>query len=327
MTNLDPALIVRRFGAHADVGHLALTGEHGVVLPAFTDHHVHLHLFDEHALAARGVAGVVDLGGDPFALARRPTHAVPRPAHAGAFLTAPGGYPAARPWAPPAIVREVTDPSRHPGVPGGAATAVDEQVDCGARVIKISLNADAGPTLDPPLVSAIVTHAHHRGVPVVAHAQGAGMVARALDAGVDVLAHAPFTELLDGADITRAASAGQLWISTLGIHHGDPDGSRTATANLAAFHAAGGRVLYGTDLGNGDRPAGIDPAEVSALVAAGLDARAVIAALADPWPFPDAVPGVTTFVPGRPPEEDRDLGAWLATASTVPIEEISGDEP
>ena len=68
MTNLDPALIVRRFGAHADVGHLALTGEHGVVLPAFTDHHVHLHLFDEHALAAReGRSGVAGSEGGPAA--------------------------------------------------------------------------------------------------------------------------------------------------------------------------------------------------------------------------------------------------------------------
>ena len=327
MTNLDPAVIAARFGPRADVGHLALTGEHGVVLPTFTDHHVHLALFAEHALAARGIAGVVDLGGDPYALARRDPHAVPRPAYAGAFLTTPGGYPTGRPWAPDAIVRHVTDPSRHPGVAGGAATAVDEQIECGARVIKVALNAEAGPTPEPPVLEAIVAHAHDRGVPVVAHVQGTGMFARALDAGIDALAHTPFTEILDEADIARAVTAEQIWISTLDIHRDTPDLARTAETNLARFHAAGGRTLYGTDLGNGDLPVGVDPREMSALVAAGFNAAAVVAALADPWPFPDAVPGVCTFVPGRPPGDERDLGAWLATASTVPIDEISRDEP
>ena len=241
MTNLDPAVIAARFGPRADVGHLALTGEHGVVLPTFTDHHVHLALFAEHALAARGIAGVVALGGAPYALARRDPHAVPRPAYAGAFLTTPGGYPTGRPWAPDAIVRHVTDPSRHPGVAGGAATAVDEQIECGARVIKVALNAEAGPTPEPPVLEAIVAHAHDRGVPVVAHVQGTGMFARALDAGIDALAHTPFTEILDEADIARAVTAEQIWISTLDIHRDTPDLARTAETNLARFHAAGGR--------------------------------------------------------------------------------------
>ena len=110
-----------------------------------------------------------------------------------AFLTAPAGYPTGRSWAPDAIVRHVTDPSRHPGVAGGAATAVDEQIECGARVIKVALNAEAGPTPEPPVLEAIVAHAHDRGVPVVAHVQGTGMFARALDAGIDALAHTTFT--------------------------------------------------------------------------------------------------------------------------------------
>ncbi|MDZ8200495.1 amidohydrolase family protein [Microbacterium sp. SSW1-59] len=327
MTNLDPAVVSRRFGRQADVGHLALTGERGVVLPAFTDHHVHLHLFDEHALAARGVAGILDLGGDPFALARRAEHAVPRPGYAGAFLTALRGYPAGRAWASEAVIRTVTNPSRHPGVPGGAGTAVDEQIDCGARVIKVALNADAGPVLTPDLVAAIVAHAHDRGVPVVAHVQGAGMFDAALQAGVDALAHAPFTETVSLGAIDRAVAGGQIWISTLDIHRDDAQRARTARENLAAFHTTGGRVLYGTDLGNGDLPAGIHPREVSGLVAAGLDAAAIVTALSDPWPFQDPVPGVCTFVPGRPPADDRELGAWFATASTVPREEVTRDEP
>lgn len=99
----------------------ALTGETGTALPAFVDHHVHLHVVDGAGLAARGIAAVVDLGGDPAALARR-APGLPRLAYAGAFLTARGGYPRGRPWAPDDIVREVWSASLHPGVAGGART-------------------------------------------------------------------------------------------------------------------------------------------------------------------------------------------------------------
>ena len=96
MLHIDPFAIRELLGADAAPGRRAITGEHGVVLPAFTDHHVHLHLIDEHDLAPHGIAAVVDLGGDPIALARRPHEGFPRVAYAGAFLTAPGGYPVGR---------------------------------------------------------------------------------------------------------------------------------------------------------------------------------------------------------------------------------------
>ena len=108
---------------------------------------MHLHLIDERQLAPHGIAAAVDLGGDPVALARRPSDGFPRIAYAGAFLTAPGGYPVGRSWAPAEIAHEVTDASTHPGVPGGAATAVDEQAAFGASVIKVALNRAAGPVL------------------------------------------------------------------------------------------------------------------------------------------------------------------------------------
>ena len=98
----DPDALRELLGADAALCHRAITGEHGVSLPPFTDHHVHLHLIDESGLAAGGIAGVVDLGGDPVALARRGNHSIPRVAYAGAFLTAVGGYPLGRSWAPAA---------------------------------------------------------------------------------------------------------------------------------------------------------------------------------------------------------------------------------
>jgi hypothetical protein len=320
----DPFALRELVGPAAQVCRRALTGETGVSLPPFVDHHVHLHLVDEHRLADGGIAGVVDLGGDPVRLARR-GDGLPHVAYAGAFLTAPGGYPAGRGWAPDSIARAVTDPSEHPGVPGGAATAVDEQASFGASVVKVALNAAAGPVLDAATLDAIVAAARAHGLPVVAHVVGEGMTRRALDAGVDVLAHTPFSEELDAAIVARAAASGQRWISTLDIHAGDPAAARTASANLAAFVAGGGSVLYGTDLGNGDRPAGVLTGELSALHDAGVRGAALVGALCDPWPAAP-ISGVATFVPGPPPASLDAVPAWLGGATVVPSEELIHDD-
>ncbi len=322
----DPQALRALLGPDAALCRRALTGEHGVSLPPFTDHHVHLHLIDEAPLAAGGIAGVVDLGGDPVAFSRRGNHSIPRVAYAGAFLTAPDGYPVGRPWAPPQIAREITDPSTHPGVPGGVATAVDEQVSFGASVIKASLNAVEGAVLDAATLTAIVDVAHERGVAVVAHAEGEGMPQRALDAGVDGFAHTPFTEFVGRAFTAHAVAAGQVWISTLAIHREDAAASEFARVNLAGFAAAGGRVLYGTDLGNGDQRVGVNPDEVAALDAAGVRGAALIAAMSDPWPVADPPSGVRTFVPGPPPEHVDDVAQWLRGATVVPTEELIHDE-
>ncbi|GAA1978657.1 hypothetical protein [Microbacterium pumilum] len=303
----------------------AITGEHGISLPPFIDHHVHLHLIDEHLLAAGGIAGVVDLGGDPVELARREPDGMPRVAYAGAFLTTSDGYPWGRPWAPDAIVREVTDASRHPGVRGGARTAVDEQATFGASLIKLSLNAEFGPVFDPPTLAAIVTSAHERGLSVVAHVEGDGMTLLALDAGVDVLAHTPFTEVLDAQLIARAVSADQCWISTLDIHQGDSNAEATARANLAAFAAAGGRVFYGTDLGNGERPVGVIVRELAALHDCGLRGPDLIDALTDSWPGVDVSTAIATFVAGDAPATIDDIPEWLGGATVVPAEELIHD--
>ncbi|WP_203581826.1 amidohydrolase family protein [Microbacterium hibisci] len=322
----DPEALRALLGPEAALCRRAITGEHGVSLPPFTDHHVHLHLIDETGLAAGGIAGVVDLGGDPVALARRENHGIPRVAYAGAFLTAPGGYPVGRSWAPPEIAREITDPSTHPGVPGGAATAVDEQASFGASVIKISLNSTAGPVFDAATLGAVVDVARERGLPVIAHAEGDGMPRLALDAGIDGFAHTPFGEFVGRTLTAHAVTAGQVWISTLAIHDEDAEAAEFARVNLAGFAAAGGRVLYGTDLGNGDQPVGVNPAEVAALDRAGVRGAALVAAMADPWPATERPSGVSTFVPGAPPTRLDDVPEWLRAATVVPTEELVHDD-
>ncbi len=319
MTHADPVRVRLLLGDSARVCHRALHGVHGIALPPLIDHHVHAHLIDLAALPGHGIAAAVDLGGDPAALARRGHADMPSLAYAGAFLTVPGGYPSTRPWAPAAAVRLLDRDS-----PSAVETAVDEQAAFGAAVVKVALNADAGPVPDARLLGAIVAAARLRGMPVVAHVEGAGMARLALDAGVDVLAHAVFSEVLEAGLLERAA-ADQTWISTLGVHEGDD--AQRARANAAAFVAAGGRLLYGTDLGNGDQRPGIGVRELQLLDAAGARGPALIAALADPWPLARPPHGVATFVPGAPPATLDDVPHWLGAATVVPIEELVHDEP
>jgi hypothetical protein len=250
-----------------------------VVLGAPTDAHVHVGLVDRDALARSVLGRVVDLGGDltaPRVLPGDPGLPPLRVEVGGPFLTPPGGYPSDRGWADPGWVREIADAA-------AAARAIDEIADAGASRVKIASNSTAGPTFSDDLLAAIVELAARRRLPVVVHVEGPGEAARALHAGAHTLAHTPFTELLPAREIAEHA-ARVTWISTLAIH---PPGSPervTAVENVAAFHAAGGRVRYGTDMGNGPTPAGLNLAELDALRDAGLTTSDLLVALdlADP---------------------------------------------
>ena len=338
MTTTDAAAL--DLGPLARRARRALNGDHpgetGTMLPPLVDHHVHLQLMHPDAAVAGGIAAVVDLGGNPGAVAHLArTEGLPRIRYAGAFLTAPGGYPSDRPWRPAGSVRELrlvgesgAAEHAHDALPQPIEAAVDEQRSFGASVVKVALNADDGPVFDRATLDAIVRSARAHGLLVVAHAEGAGMAELAIDAGVDALVHAPFTERLDDALVRRAASAGQAWVSTLAIQvRDDADAAAIAIDNVRRFHAAGGRVLYGTDLGNGELADGVNAAELAALARAGLAASDLIAALADPWPALDRSwtdAGVSTFVPGpAPTDPDPDAVAeWLATARLIPTEEL-----
>jgi len=247
----------------------------GVLLPGFTDHHVHLQLLPPDArtaLAAGGLSRVVDLGGDPDVLAAlaEPDAFGVAVEFAGAFLTAPGGYPSDRAWAPAGSVREVASAD-------DAELAVAEELAAGASRIKIALHAEAGPVWSDALLADVVAEARALDLPVVAHVEGHGQAARAIAAAVDVLAHTPFSEVLPAPAIEQAVAQGQRWVSTLAIH--EPDARAVALENVRAFRAAGGELLYGTDLGNGEQPLGLNPAELAALADADLDETAVLRSL------------------------------------------------
>ncbi|MGH3691443.1 MAG: amidohydrolase family protein [Microbacterium sp.] len=240
----------------------------GVIVGGFTDHHVHLQLIEHSLLAGSRLGRVIDLGGNLEAVHGLAPQSVST-LFAGAFLTAPGGYPSDRSWAPEGSVREIADGE-------SAAAAVTEMADAGATCIKVASNSTAGPVLTDELFRAIVRASAARDLPVVAHAEGAGEVRRVVHLGAARLAHAPFTERLDDDEIARQAASAS-WISTLAIHD-DPERA-IAIDNLRRFHAAGGTVLYGTDLGNGPMPVDLNPREVAALREAGLDDEALLRAL------------------------------------------------
>jgi len=297
---LGPGRLVERAQIVCDGGAVTYAGEatyighadreivvDGLLMPAVADRHVHIELSSPGEVLAGGVTAVRDLAWPadrifPLADASElPTFDGPLIRAAGPMLTAPGGYPTQDAWAPPGTGREVKSPE-------DAALAVDELVRLGAAAIKLSLNAEAGPTPSDAELAAICDAAHAADVPVSAHAQGKGQVERALGAGVDELAHTPWTRLSD--DVIQTAATRMRIVSTLDIlsFGRDTPEIRTALDNLRRFHVAGGEIAYGTDLGNGEIPPGIHEREARLMREAGMEPEEVLEAMIRAPLEPDA---------------------------------------
>ena len=245
-----------------------------LLLPGFVDAHVHIGFAKPAEVLRRGVTTVRDLGWPPaeiWPLARasaRPGFDGPLILAAGPILTAPGGYPTRAAWAPPGTGREVATPE-------DARAAVREVVGAGATVVKFSLNPPAGPVFDRATLAALVSAAHEAGLKATGHVHGAAELDQCLDCGVDELAHMLMSEEEIGdAAISRMVAAGMTVVPTLSIRFGRD--REVAIANLARFSAAGGNVVYGTDLGNEGPLPGIDRREVLSLVAAGFSATDIV---------------------------------------------------
>jgi imidazolonepropionase-like amidohydrolase len=249
------------------------------LLPGVVDHHVHIGLSDPRAVLRGGVTFVRDLAWPPediFPLAdisQATDFEGPAIVAAGPMITTRGGYPTASGWAPAGTGIEVAGAE-------DAAGAVARIAAQDPAVIKVALNAEAGPTLTDAELLAVCGAAHDRGLAVTAHVQGRGQTERAMGAGVDELAHCPWTERLTD-ELVEALARSVAVVGTLDIHsygRTTPE-LETALDNLRRFAAAGGRVRYGTDLGNGPIPPGIHVREALHLAEAGLDGPAILRAM------------------------------------------------
>ncbi len=290
----------------------------GTILPGFCDSHVHLGLVDPTELAPHGIARVLDLGWDPDVARHWPEMADSGGVAceiAGAILTAPGGYPSVAGWAPAGTAREIATSEE-------AELAIADIRSIGGRVAKIALNSAVGPVWPDDLLERIVSIAHRSGLPVVAHAQGLGQAGSALAAGVDALAHTPWTERLDD-DLVRRMAGRMSWISTVDIHGWGSYGNDfdRAIGNLERFAAAGGRVHYGTDLGNGPLPTGLNRRELDALCAVLPSRDAVIESLTGMLPGP-AQPHTRSFIPGPAYGESADIVDWLCSSVVMPVAQL-----
>jgi imidazolonepropionase-like amidohydrolase len=279
----------------------------GFLMPGVVDRHVHIGLSDPGAIVAGGVTAVRDLAWPAeviFSLAEAsesPSFQGPLIRCAGPMITCPGGYPTRSSWAPKGTGIEVRGPDE-------AAEAAHNLLARGAAVLKVALNADAGPTISDEELLAVCEVAHQADTIVTAHCQGRGQVQRALGAGVDELAHCPWSERLSD-DLIRAMARGIRIVSTLDIHsHGkDTPEVQTALDNLRRFIAEGGQVAYGTDLGNGPIPAGIHVGEAWLLYRAGLSPEQILHALTY-RPLAPGEPGDLIVLGGNPLENLGALG-------------------
>ena len=286
LTPMDDAVVVVREGRIAAVGArsevpippdariVSTTGT--TMLPGFIDAHVHIAFADPSEVLRRGVTCVRDLAWPPdviYPLAERSLRwgaDGPLILTVGPMLTVEGGYPITAGWARPGTGLAV-------GSPAHAREVVARLAGEGVAAIKVALNPPAGAVLTDEQLRAIVDEAHAHDRVVTAHVYGLDQLHRALDAGVDEMAHMLTSpEEIPASTVRRMVELGTVVVPTLSIFSGRP--ARIATGNLARLLDAGGRVVYGTDLGNaGPRP-GIDPTELKRMSEAGMTVAEIVRA-------------------------------------------------
>lgn len=111
--------------------------------------------------------------------------------------------------------------------------------------------------MEPAEIRELIHIAHEEGLPVMAHANGAGTVEAAAEAGVDSIEHGAY---LDVGALHAMAEAGTVWVPTLSTignlrGRGRFDESaverilESAVENVSLFAGMGGLLAPGTDAG------------------------------------------------------------------------------
>jgi imidazolonepropionase-like amidohydrolase len=206
----------------------------------------------------------------PFEARRRP-----RTFESGPLLTVRRGY-----VADSSVGQVVASPHE-------ARVAVRRLVGRGAELIKIALEdgSVSGSHLSMLTlaeVRAIVDEAHRLDRIVTAHVLEQSGLDRALAGGVDELAHMPCLAIsprsLREVARRRIPIVGTLHVAAT-VHAADPSFScPDGVADARIFVAAGGTLLYGSDMGNPGIPLGVDVGELLLMQRAGLAPTDVLAA-------------------------------------------------
>ncbi|MCU8694065.1 amidohydrolase family protein [Mycobacteroides abscessus] len=149
---------------------------------------------------------------------------------------------------------------------------VHQRIGEGADYVKIIAEATSPAGISHEAAAAIVDESHKHDKQVVAHAVTVGAFHLALRAGVDFITHTPLDGILDEQSVAAMARDNITCIPTLAMMHhmarlpATDAGALTARAymhaqrTVAAMHAAGVRILVGTDAHWGsDSPADLRP--------------------------------------------------------------------
>lgn len=167
----------------------------------------------------------------------------------------------------------------------GARRVVAAQHRHGAGITKLFTGSYTAPgrvkAMREAVARAAVRTAHERGMPVLAHPSDSTGTRVAIEAGVDALAHVPDSAAGVPALLQDAAARGvrivptlHMFAATVTTADGYLEPIRDA---LRTFLAAGGRVLFGTDVGylpdRDTRP------EYAAMAACGMSAPDILRSL------------------------------------------------
>ena len=189
-------------------------------------------------------------------------------------------------------------PNEEVSTPEEAAARAARQLDRGTDGVKIFAGAIVGGEVGVlpmriDIAKAVVAEAHRRGKPAFAHPSNLAGLNVAIESGVDVLAH---TTAMDGGGvpggwsselIARMRKHNMALIPTMTLFEveskkfgGTPEGLAQTIAMITAevknYAAAGGQILFGTDVGYTDA---FDTTEEYRLMSAALDWRKVLASL------------------------------------------------
>ena len=170
--------------------------------------------------------------------------------------------------------------------PGQAAAAARKLLDEGVDGIKLFASSPRSPSLSESSFRAAADEAHRAGKPVFVHPNTAADVLTAVRGGGDIIAHTtPHTGPWDDALLAAMKDHGVALTPTLTLwkYYARHDRlsaqdkvTNTEIAQLRAWVAAGGEVLFGTDLGAVE----YDPSEEYVLMSqAGMTFPQILASL------------------------------------------------